>query len=366
MKITIERKSFVDALSIGSQMAGKSKGLSVLENCKITCKDGTATISSYDSEVAITKRTKIVENDGNVVFCIEPKALLAILRSLKDENVDLVLGENHICEIIHAKGKQSIPYDDADDFPTPVLEKEMKSFDMESIVLFNWLKEAKLFVGNSTLYPSMMGVYLYCGNNEYGVASTNSNVLYHDKKNIDIADDEFGASVSIKAVDALLPMLNYTESVSVMIGERNVAFKTQDAMLVSARTEQPYPNFKRIIPTKNNITVEVGKDDLLEAIKRAMLTADENTNLLKLSISGMSIKITSEDYMFSKKTYEECLCTCVGGDIEIGLKGSYALNMLNSIESDNVTIKISEPRRPILWCDSLNNDKILLQMPCEI
>ena len=365
MKITIERKSFVDALTIGSQMAGKSKGLSVLENCKITIKNNTATISSYDSEVAITKRTNIVGHDEECVFCIEPKALLAILRSLKDENVDLML-ENNICEILHAKGKQSIPYDGAEDYPSPFLEKDMNTFGFKSEVMFNWLKEAKQFVGNNTLYPSMMGVYVYCGNKECGVASTNTEVLYYNHEEHEFDGEEVGASLCLKAIDALLPMLNMTDSVDVMIGARNIVFKTQDAMLIAAKTEHPYPNFRRIIPQGNEIVVEVDKEELLDAVKRSMLTANEKTWLLKLSISGMSIKIVSEDIMFAKKSYEECLCTCMGSEIEIGLKGTYVLNMLNSIESDTITIKLSEPRRPILWCDSLNNAKILLQMPCGI
>lgn len=365
MKITIERKSFVEALTIGSQMATKAKGLSVLENCKITIKDNTATISSYDSEVAITKRVNIVSHDEDGVFCIEPKALLAILRSLRDEQVELVL-DNHICEIVHKKGKQSIPYEDADDFPTPVFDKDMKTFGFKSELLFNWLKEAKMFVGTNALYPSMMGVYVYCGNNECGVASTNTEVLYYNHEEHAYEGDECGASVQIKAIDALLPMLNLTNFVDVMVGNRNIAFKTQDSMLVAARTEHPYPNFRRIIPQGNEIELKVNRQDMLDAVKRAMLTVSEQTSLLKLSINSLCMKIVSEDLMFAKKTYEECPCECIGGDIEIGLKGNYVLSMLNSIESDEVLITLKEPRRPILWHDSLNSAKILLQMPMQL
>lgn len=365
MKITIERKSFVDALAIGSQMAGKAKGLSVLENCKITIKSGTATISSYDSEVAITKRVNIVSHDEECVFCIEPRALLAILRSLKDENVELVL-DNHICEVVHARGKQSMPYDDADDFPTPVIDKDMKTFGFNSESLFNWLKEAKLFVGVNTLYPSMMGVYVYCGNKECGVASTNTQVLYHNHEEHAYEGGEVGASLCIKGIDALLPMLNMTDCVDVMIGERNMVFKTQDAMLIAARTVQPYPNFRRIIPQDNMIEVRVNRQDMLDAVKRAMLTVNEKSSLLKLVVTSLCMKIVSEDVMFAKKTYEECLCECVGGEIEIGLKGDYVLAMLNSIESNEVLITLKEPHRPILWNDALNNAKVLLQMPCVV
>lgn len=365
MKITIERKSFVDALSVGSQMAGKAKGLSILENCKITIKGNSAIISSYDTEVAITNRTYVVDCDMDVVFCIEPKALLAILRSIKDDKVDFVL-ENYICEIVHKKGKQSLPYEDSDDFPSPVFDKENTVFKLESRMLATWIKDAKMFVGNNTLYPSMMGVYLYCGGGECGVAATNTEILYHDKSSNEYMGDEVGASLQVKAIDALLPMLSLTDEVEVMVGTRNIAFKSIDSMLVASRIEQPYPNFKRIIPTEHNIVAEVDKDDLLDTIKRAMLTANEQTCLLKIGINGMSCRIVSEDIMFAKKTHEECLCTSEGGSIEIGVKGNYVLNIVNLIESDKVVLRLNEPRKPIIWHDSLKDAKILMQMPCGI
>lgn len=365
MKITIERKSFVEALSIGSQMAGKSKGLSILENCKITIKNNTATISSYDSEVAVTKRVPIISHEEDFIFCIEPKSFLAILRSLKDVNVELSL-ENHICSIVHSKGVQSMPYEDADDFPTPVFDDNAKTFGFVSQYLFNWLKEAKPFVGSNTLYPSMMGVYVYCGNNECGVAATNTEVLYYNHDVHAYDGEECGASLSIKAIDALLPMLNTSSFVDAMIGDRNIVFKTHDSMLVATRTEHPYPNFRRIISQDNHIELKVDRQDMLDAVKRALLTANEQTSLLKININSMCMKIVSEDVMFAKKTYEECPCECIGGDIEIGLKGNYVLSMLNSIESDDVLITLKEPRRPILWNDSLNSSKILLQMPMQL
>lgn len=365
MKITIDRKSFVETLSIGSQMAAKAKGLTELENCKMTIKDLTATISSYDSEVAITKRTSILCSDGDFVVCIEPKALLAILRSIKDNEVELCFNEN-ICTIKHKRGSQTMPYFTDEDFPTPYIDQDNSTFVIESEVLFNWMKEARQFVSTNTLYPSLMGVYLYCGDNECGVAATNMEILYHSKQYSDVNQEEFGASVSIKAIDALLPMINNTDYVTVMIGSRNVMFKTEDAMLISARTEKPYPNFRRIIPQGNHIEVEIDKTELADATKRALLMANEATNLLKISINNTSLNITSEDLAGSKSSHEECLCSCNGGDINIGVKGTYISMLLNLIENNKVFFTMSAPNRPILLVDVLNKDKILLLMPCQI
>lgn len=362
MKIKIERKSFIDALEVGSQMANKAKGLSILENIKLSVKNTMATISSYDSEIAITKRTSIVEQDEDFVVCIEPRMLLSMLRSIKDDELELSFSENS-CKVIHSKGILSLPYDSADDFPTPVFDDNTDVFEVNSQTLFNWMKEARNFVSTNTLYPQLMGVYLYFENGEFGVAANDMNVLYFNREPHEAAGEKSDAVVCTKAIGALLPMINGSEVTKVMIGTRCVAFRNDNSMLVALKTEKPYPNFRSIIPANNPITVRVEKSEFFESVKRAMLTASEKTCLLKLNISEHSIKIESEDIMNAKKSYEECLATCEGGSLQIGFKGTYVIDMLNSIESEQITMLMSEERRPVLWCDMLNNNKILLQMP---
>ena len=118
MKITINRKSFIDALSIGGSMSGKAKTLPILDMAKITIKDKKAIISSFDGEVAITLRSEIVDSDRDMAFCINTKDLLSILKSLKDEVLELDI-TNNVCVVLHSKGKMEVLVSDSEDFPTP-------------------------------------------------------------------------------------------------------------------------------------------------------------------------------------------------------------------------------------------------------
>lgn len=365
MKIKIERKSFIDALSVGGQMTGKAKGLSVLDNVKCTFKDGMATISSYDGEVAITKRTKIVEQDEECAVCLEPKTLGAILNSLKDEIVEFDF-HDHKCEIVHSKGVLSVPYFDTDDYPSPIIDAKKDSFELQSVLLFNWLKEAKGFVSTNTLYPQLMCVCLYVGENEFGVAATDASTLYHDKIEYDYHGEQQQLTLSIKAINALLPMINGSEKVVIINSERNVMFRTNDSMLVATKSELPFPNFKAIIPTNNHIEVELNKNDFMESIKRTMITADEKTCLLKFTINGMMMKIDSENTLEGRKSHDECVCVSNGVDMSIAMNGNYVINMVNAIESETMKLTLNAFNKPVLWIDMLNNDKVLLQMPCAI
>lgn len=83
MQIEINRKEFISALNVGGSMAGRVKTIPILEDVKITIKGTSAVISSFDNETAITKRTYIVSSTEDAMFCINPRNLVNILKTIK-------------------------------------------------------------------------------------------------------------------------------------------------------------------------------------------------------------------------------------------------------------------------------------------
>ena len=121
MQIEVNRKDFISALNVGGSMAGRVKTIPILEDVKITIKGTSAVISSFDNETAITKRTCIVSSTEDAMFCINPRNLVNILKTIKDENVSLYVVEN-VCTIVHSKGEATLPVEPAIDFPPPAKE----------------------------------------------------------------------------------------------------------------------------------------------------------------------------------------------------------------------------------------------------
>ena len=362
MKITIERKSFIDALTIGGSMSGKSKTLPILDMAKITIKDKYATISSFDGEVAITLRTQVLNNEENTSFCIVTKDLLAILRTLKDDNVVLDIN-NSICKIEHSKGVMEIAVSDSDDFPTPSTDSESTSIMLKSDVLMSWVRNAKNFVEFNSIRPIMGGVYLYAEGNEIGVAATNAHKLYWDYVNVENARETLiDAILTSKAIDALVGMIGNSEDVQVIFSENNIAFKTSNARLLCRKMEGRYPAFKTIIPKSSTTNVEVSMDELKDAINRANLMSGM-THLLKFNISGFNMHIESCDFDFGKKNSEDVACSVDGSEITIGLNGVFLQDCLNVMSEDKVEIRMDSPSRPIMFKEE---NKTVVLMPMKI
>lgn len=362
MKITISRKSFIDALSIGGSMSGKNKTLPILDMAKVTIKDKKATISSFDGEVAITLRSEIIDNEQDIVFCVNPKDLLAILKTLKDEVVELDI-EGTICVVLYSKGKMELTISDSDDFPTPNKDNESVGVVVDSKTLVDWLKKAKNFIERNDIRPIMSGMYLYYNANEVGCVATNALKLFWDYKEVSTGVIEFcDAVLTAKAMDALAMMLNNTKDVTIVFSENNISFKTSNAMLLCRKIEGKFPAFRSIIPKESTISVDVAIEDMKDAITRANLMSGM-THLLKFNICGINMHIESCDLDFGKKNNEDVACSVEGNEITLGLNGVFLMDCLNALDGSEVRIKLSEPSRPIVFNEGT---KTILLMPMRI
>lgn len=363
MKITVNRKSFIDALSVGGSMSGKAKTLPILEMAKVTIKDKKVIISSFDGEVAITLRSDIVDSESDMVFCVNTNDLLSILKTLKDETLVLDIdGKN--CVIVHAKGRMEIIVSDSDDFPTPQRDENSIVVPINSSVLASWVRKARNFIEEDSTRPLMGCMYLYVDGGEMGCAATNAHKMYCEHITIPSAPDiKIDGVLTSKAMGALLGMLgNGSEEVGIVFSENNIAFKTSNAMLLCRKVEGRYPAFKTIIPKDGTIECKVDLVELKEALTRANLMSGM-THLLKFTIGGLNMHIESCDIDFGKKSSEDVICNVVGEDIAIAFNGLFFLDCVNSLEGNEVVISLSQPSRPIVFNEG---DATFVLMPMRL
>lgn len=368
MQIEINRKEFISALNVGGSMAGRVKTIPALDYAKITVKGTSMVISSFDTEVAVTKRFSIAESLENAVFCVNPKDLNNVLKSIKDENVVIKL-ESDTLVVSHAKGKVSLPVIDANDFPAPSKDDNATKVSMSSEMLFAWFKEGKNFVSNDEIRPIMNGVYLYVCGHEIGVASSDAHRLFHDCEGYLGGDDvNVNASITSNAIDSIMSVINGTSETDVFFGEKNTVFKTDDAMVTCRKIEGRFPDFKRIIREESPIMVRVDKAEILDSVSRVCLVADSTQRLVKLSVKGDGqIVMTGCDLGFNKSGEETLVCeSASGGDLTIGVKGLSFHQCLGSIESDYVNIGLEDAKKSIVMtCDNNPRRRVVL-MPVMI
>ena len=367
MQIEINRKEFISALNVGGSMAGRVKTIPILEDVKITIKGTSAVISSFDNETAITKRTYIVSSTEDAMFCINPRNLVNILKTIKDENVSLYVVES-VCTVVHSKGEATLPVEPAIDFPSPAKEKDAQVVTLPCENLFEWFKRAKVFVASgekAELRPTLGGIYFYVENGEVGVASSDTFKFFHDRMIVDELNDvTVDALITPRSIDAILEVVNGNETVEVSFGKKSIVFKVADAMVMSRLIEGAYPKFKVVFDRPYPIEVKIGREEFAESVSRATLSANMASMLLKLTIEPSGkIMIDSEDLFAQRKTHEEVACEVEGGSLEIGFKGSSLTDCLNTMDGDTLIVSFNDYRSPAMFKESDGSAKAAVCLP---
>ena len=367
MQIEVNRKEFISALNVGGSMAGRVKTIPILEDVKITIKGTSAVISSFDNETAITKRTYIVSSTEDAMFCINPRNLVNILKTIKDENVSLYVVEN-VCTIVHSKGEATLPVEPAIDFPSPAKETDAQVVTLPCEGLFEWFKRAKSFVASgekADLRPVLGGIYFYVQNGEIGVASSDSFKFFHDRMQVDeLSSVAVDSLITPRSIDAILEVINGNETVEVSFGKKSIVFKVADAMVMSRLIEGAYPKFKAVFDKPYPIEVRIGREELAESVSRATLSANMASMLLKLTIEPSGkIMIDSEDLFAQRKTHEVVICEVEGGSLEIGFKGSALTDCLNTMDGETLIVSFNDHKSPAMFRESDGSAKAAVCLP---
>lgn len=363
--ITIDKKEFLNGLTIGGAMAGKAKTMPILENAKCVLKGNSLIVSSYDCDTDITKRVHIVANDGeDFAFCVKPKDVIATIKSISDKEITFEV-VNDTLTIYHKRGEMQFPVCNTTEFPAPVTT-DMGSFvSLSSNEVYNTLKEAALFISDDMVRQTMCGVYVKVADNTITFAATNGQKLYVNT--VPCEYNEPPMEGILKNPTTALSIINGTEKVSISIGERNFYLKTFDATLIMRRIEGKYPNYQAVIPKTHEIELEMPCTDLVESVRRVAIASDSSSNLLRLGVNGVTLTLSSEDVMANKRAKETHLCSVSGNaEILIGANVNTLADCLSCVENDYVILRFIDATKPIIIKDGLNDTKIILVMPMRI
>ena len=361
MELNFDKKDLVDNLDIGGMFAGKAKSLPILDCVKIKAYSDHVVFISSDVENTISKRMDVSnENVDDLSFCANFKDLYQYVRLAAGDNVKLTVSDSSVV-VSHKRGKMELPTYDADSFPIPERESDEKDISMRSDLLSDWISDGKDFISTDSLRPILTQIYFYSDGKEIGACASDGHALYTN--HIDMSMEKFEFTLGKGAFQAVFGLCKEVENVSIKVGERSVMFMGDGMTLISRMAEGRFPNFKRIIPSNNPIDAIVDRSDLISAIERCKLGANQNSMLAKVNIDGMDLDLSCQDIDYSKKTIEH-LGVESNGNIVIGFKASLLGMILSKVSTPTALISLSEPSKPCLIKDNdPSSNKMMLLMP---
>ncbi len=368
MTFLINSQALLKQLNQLSGVLNSSNTLPILDNFLFEIKGGELIISASDLETTMTS-TMPVESKDEILVAIPAKMLLDSLKSFSDQPLTFTIDEKTFSiEISSDYGKYKLAGLNGEEFPkAPELESTAK-LEMDGGILSRAITKALIAAGNDDLRPVMSGVFfeLYEDNVKFVATDAHRLVRY---TRTDVNGGGSGSFIVPKKPLNLLKSMGSSADSPIMIeyNESNAHFTFDNVSLMCRLIEGKYPNYEAVIPKDNPNKLTVGRQDLLNSIKRVSIFANKATNQVRMKLSGSELHISAEDLDFANQADERLTCSYDGEDMEIGFNSRFIIDMLGNISSDNIVLEMSAPNRAGIILpeeqEDSGEDMLMLVMP---
>ena len=305
--------------------------------------------------------------DGNIA--IPAKLLIDTLKTFSDQPLTFLIDKNtNGIEIGSENGKFKLAGQNGDEFPkTPSMHSASKT-NMPSEVLSSAINKTLFATGNDDLRPVMSGVFCKLSDSGLTLVATDAHKLVRYTR-YDIKSEQNAEFIlpkkPLNILKGILAAAN--EEVKIEYNETNAKFNFGSIVLTCRLIDGKYPNYNAVIPQENSNKLTIDRLSFLNSVKRVSIFSNKTTHQIRLKIAGNEMHISAEDIDFSNKADERLSCQYEGSDMEIGFNSRFLLEMISSLETDQIHLEMSAPNRAGILLPEGNSqdgeDILMLVMP---
>lgn len=374
-EIRIKRKLLLDALKRLRSTFARKNALPILNDYLFAVDGEKLSITATDSEIvsvetfSLPKRNIRVGEKSHSKWCVNRYYLVPGLRSLDDEEIDLIIGDYQI-SVRHGSGVFRMPIEDSGEYPitskmflenTPI----MNHLKMETPGLSRWLNILRSSMAQDELRPAMNGIYFDCKHDGMTMCASDGHKLVTVRKESITTDQDENIVMPRKVAGILSAILPKTGDVdfyfqtyhedTLPVGK--IGFLIGDEAdhtfeLNFRGIEGLYPNYNSVIPQTNDIVMSVDRMKLVRLMRRAIVFANDSSMHVKMTVYKDNIKIESSDEDFEIYC-EDCIsCEAKGNTsrlpMSIGLKIPSVIELMGKLNTSTILLKLLDSSRAAL------------------
>lgn len=170
--------------------------------------------------------------------------------------------------------------------------------------------------------------------------------------------------VPSRALAELVRVLSGPDQVELRLGERDASFTVGPTRVTTRLIEGEFPPYRGLIPQSYPNRLVVGRDALLEALRRVKLMAREATPVrLVMRADGLELVAITQDV---GQAHEDIDAKYEGAELTVAFNPDYLLNGVEVTPGDEVVIHTLDALKPAVIRSTDNDDFLYLLMPVRV
>jgi DNA polymerase-3 subunit beta len=344
MKITCSKEDLVSALSVVSRAVSTRSTVQVLSGILIQADGDRLQLSATDMELSLRLSLEgQVEGSGAVV--VPGRLLVDLARLLPESEVTLEhSAEEGVVQVTSGPSISRLHTYSAEDFPKLPDAAGAQTFSVERAAFLDTIAKVSRAASRDESRPVLTGILVRFEGGKLVMAATDSYRL--SVKETELAGDvpELEAIVPARSLTELVRIAQEVDEVQVGVQENHVVFGADGVWLTTRRIDGQFPNHKQLIPETFEHEVSLPREEFLEVVRRTSVMAQRNSPLrLRFANGEVTVSAQTQDVGEARETLPIAF---TGEELEIGFNPEFLRDGIDSVDTEEVQLKLISPLRP--------------------
>lgn len=380
MKLRCERDVFRDALVTAGRAATSGTGMpQTLSGIHLSLAGDRLRLTATDRELTIRVETQVAGlEDGD---CVVPAGLTGdIVRSLEPGAV-VVESDDEGARISAGRSQFSVRTYPVDEFPL-VNPPAGEGFTLGASDLAEALRQVVRAAARDDLRPTLNGVLI--AGEERGIRLLATDSYRLAQRDLEGASLPEGSRVLVpaRALSELQRLLaagggvaslvsspegeaGEGRRVTVRLGDLDATFEVGAVVLTTRLIGAEFPNTAQLFPPSYPNRLVVGKEPLLDALRRVKLLVHDEKSPVRMTVRPEGIQLTASDHEKGQAS-EELDAKYEGVELTIAFNPAYLIEGVDALRGDEVLMEILDAARPATVRGSEDDPYRYLIMPIRV
>jgi DNA polymerase-3 subunit beta len=368
MKLSLSTADLLAQLQTVTRVASTRSAVQALAGVMIAVEEGARPeLRATDMEVALRVPLEAdVARPGAAV--LPARLLLEVVRALPAPQLTLELrAAEQDVELICGPSTFHLRTLRAEDFPTLPSPSGETHVSLPTPEFVDTVGRVARSASRDETRPVLTGILMSASGQELRMVATDSYRLSVKQTALEAAvQGSLEANVPARALQELVRIAQQTpaESVVVSVGQNQVVFELADVVLSSRLIDGQFPNYRQLLPETVEHELRLATAELADVVRRISLLAQKNAPL-RLSFSEGTLAVSAQTPDVGEAS-EAIPVPFHGEQFEIGFNPEFLRDGLDSVDTDELVLKLISPLRPGLIESPDTGDFVYLIMPIRL
>ena len=365
MKFTCNREILLKEVSIAQEIIASKNAISIWSNIYLEAKDNSLIIKATDRNVNFQTEIPVTVIEGGSTTVFADK-FFGFLNTLSYDEVEFSKKENTavIKPVMSNKPKCELKIISSESYPEfPV--SVMPFFEMPIKDFREMIQQSVFAVSDDETRYFMNGVFFEKNEGQIKMISTDGRRLAFIGKQAGSNINDFsGVIIPPKILNVILKRSGEEGVISISVNDKSIFVNFASYKFSSILIEGNFPNYKKVIPEKQEHSIVIKREELLGALRRVALMVEKKSHRIYLGISSGKMDIYSEESE-NGTVEDEIPCQYDGEDVTIALNYRYLEEPFKTMTDNEVKLCFTSATKAITIEPVPEKDFFHIVMPMQ-